>query len=170
MITHYCNYEAGVRNLRKCIDRIFRKTVSEIETTKVREEAEAKEAALRAAVEEIGQVATPGPFEESQQEETPPQEEESSIPPKEDPDAAELTFIPEAGEIEVKPIQYEINTKNLEKYLDIPSTDDYYFEKINQALPVGCSNGLAYINDGNGSVLKIQFVKKDFGGKGGEIT
>ena len=27
MINSYCGYEAGVRNLRKCIDRVFRKIV-----------------------------------------------------------------------------------------------------------------------------------------------
>lgn len=30
-------------------------------------------------------------------------------------------------------------------------------------MPVGSSNGLAYVDDGYGSVLKIQFVKKVFG-------
>jgi len=29
-------------------------------------------------------------------------------------------------------IVYEINTFNLEKYLDIPTTDDHYFKGINQ--------------------------------------
>lgn len=27
---------------------------------------------------------------------------------------------------------YEINTFNLEKYLDIPTTDDHYFKGINE--------------------------------------
>jgi ATP-dependent Lon protease len=27
MINSYCGYEAGVRNLRKCVDRVFRKIV-----------------------------------------------------------------------------------------------------------------------------------------------
>ena len=31
IINHYCSHEAGVRNLRKCIDRIFRKIVKKIE-------------------------------------------------------------------------------------------------------------------------------------------
>lgn len=34
---------------------------------------------------------------------------------------------------------------------------------INQQHPVGTSNGLAYVNDGYGSVLKIQFIKKLYG-------
>jgi len=48
----------------------------------------------------------------------------------------------------------------LEKFLDIPPTDDSYFENINGVLPVGSSNGLAYVNDGYGVVLKIQMVKR----------
>lgn len=31
VITHYCGHEAGVRNLRKCLDRIFRKVTAKIE-------------------------------------------------------------------------------------------------------------------------------------------
>jgi len=30
-------------------------------------------------------------------------------------------------------------------------------------LSKGCSNGLAYVDDGYGAVLKIQFVKKVYG-------
>mgnify|MGYP000559949749 FL=1 len=30
-MNHYCGYEAGVRNLRKCIDRVFRKIVAKLE-------------------------------------------------------------------------------------------------------------------------------------------
>ena len=35
IITHYCGHEAGVRNLRKCLDRVFRKIVAKIETKEV---------------------------------------------------------------------------------------------------------------------------------------
>lgn len=31
IINSYCGYEAGVRNLRKCIDRIFRKITARLE-------------------------------------------------------------------------------------------------------------------------------------------
>jgi len=31
VINHYCGHEAGVRNLRKCLDRIYRKIVAKIE-------------------------------------------------------------------------------------------------------------------------------------------
>lgn len=33
VITNYCGYEAGVRNLRKCLDRVFRKIVCKIENS-----------------------------------------------------------------------------------------------------------------------------------------
>ena len=65
---------------------------------------------------------------------------------------------------------YEINTFNIEKYLDIPTTDDHYFKGINEQLPIGTSNGLAFVNDGSGSVLKIQFVNNNFGKKEGTLT
>lgn len=42
-------------------------------------------------------------------------------------------------------------------------TDDNYYQDINKQLPRGCSNGLAYVDDGYGAVLKIQFVKKYYG-------
>ena len=53
----------------------------------------------------------------------------------------------------------------MEKFLDVPMTDDTYYNDINKRLPVGCCNGLAYIDDGYGTVLKIQFVKKGYGRK-----
>jgi ATP-dependent Lon protease len=31
IINHYCGHEAGVRNLRKCLDRVFRKIVAKID-------------------------------------------------------------------------------------------------------------------------------------------
>jgi hypothetical protein len=43
-----------------------------------------------------------------------------------------------------------------------PSDDNFYVD-INKQLPIGSSNGLAYVNDGYGAVLKIQFIKKMFG-------
>lgn len=55
---------------------------------------------------------------------------------------------------------YQINTENLEAFLEEPSTDDLYYEGINKTQPIGCSNGLAYVDDGYGAVLKIQFVRK----------
>lgn len=38
VINHYCGHEAGVRNLRKCLDRIFRKIVAKIEAKKIHED------------------------------------------------------------------------------------------------------------------------------------
>jgi ATP-dependent Lon protease len=35
VINSYCGHEAGVRNLRKCIDRIFRKIVAKLENKKI---------------------------------------------------------------------------------------------------------------------------------------
>ncbi len=63
MITHYCYHEAGVRNLRKCIDRIFRKIVAKIEEHKV-EDGEEEQPEESEAVEE--ECATPAAAEETQ--------------------------------------------------------------------------------------------------------
>ncbi len=60
---------------------------------------------------------------------------------------------------------YLVNSKNLELFLDVPPTDDNYYQGINKRLPVGSSNGLAYIDDGQGTVLKIQFVKREYSNK-----
>ena len=35
VINQYCHHEAGVRNLRKCLDRIFRKIVAKMEDKKM---------------------------------------------------------------------------------------------------------------------------------------
>jgi len=32
IVQHYCHHEAGVRNLKKALDRIFRKVVAKLET------------------------------------------------------------------------------------------------------------------------------------------
>lgn len=33
IINHYCHHEAGVRNLRKALDRVFRKIVTKLDST-----------------------------------------------------------------------------------------------------------------------------------------
>ena len=38
VINSYCGFEAGVRNLRKCIDRLFRKIVAKLEQKKIDDE------------------------------------------------------------------------------------------------------------------------------------
>ena len=121
IVNHYCGYEAGVRNLRKCIDRVFRKIVAKLEMAK------------------IGH---------SQQEND---EEAAGV-------AHHLN-----DEIDCELKEYQVNTKNLERFLDVAPTDDTYYQGINKSLPIGSSNGLAYVNDGYGAVLKIQFIKKLYG-------
>jgi ATP-dependent Lon protease len=120
IINKYCGHEAGVRNLRKCIDRIFRKIVAKLETKAIQK-------------------------------------------PTDDGDAASAGI--HGGEDSDLTKEYQINTKNLERFLDVSPTDDNYFQNINKLQPPGCSNGLAYVDDGYGAVLKIQFVKKQYGKK-----
>lgn len=116
VINHYCGHEAGVRNLRKCLDRIYRKIVAKIESKQNTSDDGGAEVAADAGL-----------------------------------DALNTDDKAETNEI----IEYQVNTQNLERFLDIPASDDNYFRNINKQLPVGCSNGLAYVNDGYGSVLKI---------------
>ncbi|CAI2378439.1 unnamed protein product [Moneuplotes crassus] len=134
VIKDYCGFEAGVRNLRKCIDRVFRKVVakiderdSKLETEKKLLEATETEATVEDGLEEDGAADI-------------------------DPTAI--------IDKELTTAQYQIHSENLEKFLDVSRNDDYYYRDINKTLPVGCANGLAYIDSGYGSVLKIQFVKK----------
>lgn len=47
-------------------------------------------------------------------------------------------------------------------------TDDTFYNNINKELPVGSANGLAYVDDGYGAVLKIQIIKKLFGNESDE--
>jgi ATP-dependent Lon protease len=89
MINSYCGYEAGVRNLRKCIDRVFRKIVYRLDLS--------EDASATSKVE----------------------------------GAAEVDHLLNA-ELLNGPQQYQVNTKNLERFLDIPSTDDTYHKGINQ--------------------------------------
>jgi ATP-dependent Lon protease len=120
IINQYCGYEAGVRNLRKCLDRIFRKIVAKMEDKKLLDGAPTTTIDV----------------------------------------TSESSASAEIGIALVK--EYQVNTGNLERFLDVPPTDDHYYQGINQKLPVGSSNGLAYVDDGMGSVLKIQFVRKEF--------
>lgn len=42
IINHYCAHEAGVRNLRKALDQIFRKVTAKIEVNKEKESLDAE--------------------------------------------------------------------------------------------------------------------------------
>ena len=135
IINHYCGHEAGVRNLRKCLDRIFRKIVAKMEDKKI---TSATPAPLTIATETVEHVA-------------PVSEAATSQP---------TLYKAELPEKVVK--EYQVNSRNLERFLDVAPTDDNYYQGINQRLPIGSSNGLAYVDDGQGTVLKIQFVKREY--------
>lgn len=142
MINHYCGFEAGVRNLRKCIDRVFRKVVAKLEMQTRQQEEPLK---LETVPEEV----------------KPKKGKKSKKKVQEEEDAASPALFP--TEIIEEPREYQINTKNLERFLDVAPTDDNYYQDINKQLPIGSSNGLAYVDDGYGAVLKIQFIKKGYG-------
>lgn len=129
VIQNYCNYEAGVRNLRKNIDRVFRKIAWKIENKKALEVQDESDS-----------------FEES---------EEMSGP-------TEVAFIPGFENIndDAPEIIYQVNTQNLDVFIDDQHVDELYYEGLNRGLPIGCSNGLAYMTDGAGAIMKIQIVRK----------
>ena len=106
IINQYCGHEAGVRNLRKCIDRIFRKIVAKMEDKKLLEAPKA------VTVETTSDTAT--------------------------------------ADVSIAIKEYQVNTSNLEVFLDVAPTDDNYYQGINGLLPIGSSNGLAYVDDGMG--------------------
>lgn len=153
LITHYCNYEAGVRNLRKCLDRVFRKVVAKLDDREYKVQQERK------LLEDANK----------------PEKVEEGAELNEATETTDEVHEEEAADINTsaivdEDISYQINSQNLEKFLDVPPTDDYYYHRINEELPVGCANGLAYIDSGYGSVLKIQFVKRQFTKDKGMLT
>lgn len=119
IVNQYCGSEAGVRHLRKCIDRVFRKIVTKLEM----KSAEFK-------------VLSSGESEESESE------------------AAGVGHH-WCGEIDSSVREYQVNTHNLERFLDVTPVDEYYYQNINKELPVGTANGLTYVDDGFGAILKI---------------
>lgn len=46
MIVHYCGHEAGVWNLKKCLDWVFRKVVAKLEEKNMEEQENTWKAAL----------------------------------------------------------------------------------------------------------------------------
>jgi len=60
-----------------------------------------------------------------------------------------------------KPIdKFEIVPEDIPKYLKEDNVDDSYLDLENKLLPIGSTNGLAFIKDGLGSLLQIHFHKK----------
>jgi ATP-dependent Lon protease len=51
MIINYCGHEAGVRNLRKCLDRVFRKIVAKLEAQKQKDLEVARKEAISKILE-----------------------------------------------------------------------------------------------------------------------
>lgn len=53
MIINYCGHEAGVRNLKKCLDRVFRKIVAKLEERNLEELQKAREEAIKKITEQL---------------------------------------------------------------------------------------------------------------------
>lgn len=117
IVNDYCGHEAGVRNLRKCIDRIFRKVVAKIEGKKIAESE--LETALNAVNQEnhVKEVAVKVEELVHDSAATVDTIQDLSLYKEEVPEQV------------IK--EYQINTKNLESFLDVPSTDDNYYYGIN---------------------------------------
>lgn len=97
IVNHYCGYEAGVRNLRKCIDRVFRKIVAKLEMQNIE-----KKSTITIGVGES--------------------EEEAA--------GVGLHLVDDVNSTGIK--EYQVNTKNLERFLDVAATDDHYYNGINK--------------------------------------
>jgi Lon-like ATP-dependent protease len=96
IVNHYCGYEAGVRNLRKCIDRVFRKIVAKLEMQNI----DKKEISIG----------------------------DSKGESEEDAAGVGLHLV---DDINSGIKEYQVNTKNLERFLDVAATDDHYYNGIN---------------------------------------
>ena len=84
-----------MRNLRKCIDRVFRKIVAKLEMQTI----EKKELAGGAESEE---------------------------------ESAAGVGLHLVDEVNSGLKEYQVNTKNLERFLDVAATDDNYYNGINK--------------------------------------
>jgi ATP-dependent Lon protease len=107
IVNQYCGHEAGVRNLRKCLDRIFRKIVAKMED-KLLTSPSAQPSTLDVTLTEAGAEAAHHA----------------------EPDVTQPTLY--KAELPSRVVkEYQVNTRNLERFLDVAPTDDHYYSGIN---------------------------------------
>ncbi|RDX57192.1 ATP-dependent protease La [Lentinus brumalis] len=174
LIKYYCR-ESGVRNLKKHIDKIYRKAALKI-VQELGEEvfpeptpAPAPEEAVAAAADTTKEDGdSTGATRTVEKQDAPPETPaapETSTPhsdAKEDPDRVVTT-------IERKPmkvpdtVHVTITPENLKDYVGPPiyQKDRLYV----QAPPAGVSTGLGYLGNGSGAVMPIEALSTP--GKGG---
>ena len=128
--------------MRKCLDRIFRKVVAKIENKKI----DVSHAEMQQQITHIEP--------QSHNENTAHVAHTPTFEPSVEAGITTPAIFKHEHPQKVHR-EYQINSKNLEKFLDMPSTDDHYYTDINKQLPMGSSNGLAYVDEGYGTVLKI---------------
>ncbi|BEI86253.1 hypothetical protein CcaverHIS002_0605400 [Cutaneotrichosporon cavernicola] len=155
LIRWYCR-ESGVRNLKKHIDKIYRKAAFKI-------------------VEDLGEEALPEPTavaaEAAVQE---PEAKDSKAEAQEDskPAAADETTEPAEKKTTTsvrqplkvpEGIHISVGVDNLKDYVGPPV---YHKDRLyNKAPPAGVSTGLGYLGNGSGSVMPIEVTSMP--GKGG---
>ncbi|KAL1408196.1 ATP-dependent Lon protease pim1 [Vanrija albida] len=151
LIRWYCR-ESGVRNLKKHIDKIYRKAAFKI-------------------VDDLGEAALPEPAEAAEQRSV--ETQEADVKPKserlpgdeagKEPDTTHVTTkvrepltIPEG-------IHVRVTKDNLKDYVGPPV---YHKDRLyTKAPPAGVSTGLGYLGNGSGSVMPIEVTSMP--GKGG---
>ncbi|KAF9003681.1 Lon protease C-terminal proteolytic domain-containing protein [Cyathus striatus] len=179
LIKYYCR-ESGVRNLKKHIDKIYRKAALKLvqdlgeETFPEPKEGEVSPEAAAAAVE--GEASSTTTAEDSTSKPTPEEEKPQTVPstePKanepqaestsaEDPEKAVTTQERKPMEIPAD-VHVRITPDNLKDYVGPPvyQKDRMYASPP----PPGVSTGLGYLGNGSGAVMPIEAISMP--GKGG---
>lgn len=150
LIRYYCR-ESGVRNLKKHIDKIYRKAAFKI-VSDLGESALPEPSPEAAAADAEGQVETQQPDTKPASEAL-PSDDKSATPAPEDATTPGTTKprqplkVPEG-------ISVQVNNTNLRDYVGPPI---YHKDRLyTNAPPAGVSTGLGYLGNGSGAVMPVE--------------
>lgn len=154
LIRYYCR-ESGVRNLKKHIDKIYRKAAFKIVSDlgeSAFPEPPAADAGAASAAREKDQERTV----ESQQPDTKPASEAlpSDETLSEDESRTPVTTKPREPLKVPEGISVQVNNDNLRDYVGPPI---YHKDRLyTNAPPAGVSTGLGYLGNGSGAVMPVE--------------
>ncbi|KAG8959118.1 ATP-dependent Lon protease pim1 [Tulasnella sp. 419] len=169
LIKYYCR-ESGVRNLKKHIDKIYRKAAlkivrdlgeevfpepTETSASSVSATTESKDSVKESASDATAESSTADPSVESEVESTTPESQNPSAPSASPQDQHKTVTIQERQPLQVPAsVHIEITTENLKDYVGPPiyHKDRFY----TKAPPAGVSTGLGYLGNGSGAVMPVE--------------
>ncbi|KAI0950821.1 ATP-dependent Lon protease pim1 [Taiwanofungus camphoratus] len=159
LIKYYCR-ESGVRNLKKHIEKIYRKAALKL-VQELGEDAFPEEAAIPEAVKDVSKTV--------EKQDAPPNNPaapETSVPRSEQEEGAEERKVTTVQRAPLKipdNVHVRITPENLKDYVGPPI---YHKDRMYvKPPPPGVSTGLGYLGNGSGAVMPIE--AKIMPGKGG---